>query len=125
VTGLRVLAADDNLINRTLLHDMLARRDVEVTLVTNGLEAVNAWAPGAFDILILDISMPVMDGITALERIREREAAEGATPLPAIAFTANAMSHQVVEYIAAGFDTHVSKPFKIDDLVTAIHSLHN
>jgi len=84
---------------------------------------VDAWAPGRFDLLLLDISMPVMDGVTALQGIREREAAAGCPETPAIAFTANAMAHQVTEYIMNGFDTHVSKPFRMEDLTRAIGSL--
>jgi PAS domain S-box-containing protein len=123
ISGMRVLAADDNATNRILLRDMLTSRNVHIKLVNNGQEAVDAWNPDDFDLLILDISMPIMDGMTALETIRARDAAAGLPPAPAIAFTANAMTHQIVEYIAAGFDTHVTKPFKVEDLVNAIHMM--
>ena len=123
ISGTRILAADDNATNRAVLTDMLHSRGVEITVVNNGLEAVNAWAPGEFDLLILDISMPVMDGITALQKIIEKAEAAGVNAPPTIAFTANAMAHQIVEYVAAGFDTVVPKPFKIDDLVKAISFL--
>jgi len=123
IEGVRILAADDNATNRALLEDMMKRRGVELTLVSDGKQAVDAWAPGRFDLLLLDISMPVMDGVTALQGIREREAAAGCPETPAIAFTANAMAHQVTEYIMNGFDTHVSKPFRMEDLTRAIGSL--
>jgi len=122
IEGVRILAADDNETNRRLLDSALGRRGAICTIANNGLEAVNLWAPGKFDVLVLDISMPVMDGIAALAEIRKREAAAGVAPLPAIAFTANAMSHHIIEYLSKGFDTHVAKPFRAADLVTAIAS---
>ena len=123
IEGVRILAADDNATNRALLEDMMKRRGVEMTLVSDGKQAVDAWAPGRFDLLLLDISMPVMDGVTALQGIREREAAAGCPETPAIALTANAMAHQVSEFIMKGFDTHVAKPFRMEELTRAIGSL--
>ena len=123
IEGVRILAADDNATNRALLEDMLKRRGVDLTVVSDGKQAVEAWEPDRFDLLVLDISMPVMDGIAALHGIREREAAAGRPETPAIAFTANAMAHQVSEYIINGFDTHVPKPFRMEDLTRAIGAL--
>lgn len=123
IEGVRILAADDNQTNRRLLESALGRRGAICTIAHNGREAVDEWAPGKFDVMVLDISMPIMDGVAALTEIRAREAAAGVTPLPAIAFTANAMSHHVIEYLSNGFDTHVAKPFKAADLVTAIATL--
>ena len=103
-----------------LMIEVLVQRGAEVTLVENGAQAVEAGAPGRFDVLILDISMPVMDGITALARLCEIAEEAGVALAPSIAFTANAMAVKVVEYVAAGFDTHVAKPFRADDLARAI-----
>ena len=118
--GLRALAADDNATNRLILRAMLVSLGIEVTLVADGRAAVEAWAPGRFDLLLLDISMPDLDGIGALAEIRAREAAAGTAPAPALAITANAMAHQVAEYLDAGFAAHVGKPFRREDLATAI-----
>jgi CheY-like chemotaxis protein len=102
---------------------MLQRKRADVTMVEDGLQAVNAWAAGHFDIVLLDISMPVMDGMTALHEIRDREAASGAPEVPIIAVTANAMSHQVAEYLMSGFDSCLAKPVEMAALARAIRSL--
>lgn len=125
LAGLRLLAADDNEVNRRILSEMLRRKGAEVTLVSNGVEVLEAWEKGCFDILLIDIAMPVMDGISAIRKIREREEEKGLAETPAIAITANAMSHQVADYLASGFDTHVAKPFKMADLVRAIATLRD
>lgn len=121
--GLRILAADDNGTNRSVLELMLTRCGAQVTTVDDGLQAVQAWEPGKFDAVLLDIAMPVMDGKGALEEIRAREAAAGAARVPIIAVTANAMSHQIVEYLIWGFDSCVSKPLTMGDVTKAIRSL--
>jgi PAS domain S-box-containing protein len=120
IAGLRVLAADDNLVNCKIMRTILEQEGVAVTMAHDGQEAVNLWAPGKFDLLLLDIAMPVMDGATALAQIRAREEESGCDETPAIAVTANAMSHQVGELLAKGFDTVVAKPFRREDLVRSI-----
>ncbi|MBC2835993.1 PAS domain S-box protein [Paragemmobacter straminiformis] len=126
--GRNVLVADDNLTNRIVLSEMLTQTGVQITMVENGQDAIAAWkkAGGAgrgFDLLLLDITMPVLDGMSALSEIRRAECATGAPPVPAIAVTANAMPNQVADYIMGGFDTHLAKPFKRKDLLHAIRSL--
>jgi PAS domain S-box-containing protein len=121
--GLRILAADDNGTNRSVLELMLSRSGAQVTTVEDGLQAVNAWEPGKFDAVLLDIAMPVMDGKGALEAIRAMEAAAGSGRVPIIAVTANAMSHQIVEYLIWGFDSCVSKPLTMNDVTKAILSM--
>ena len=121
--GLRILAADDNGTNRSVLELMLTRCGAEVTTVDDGLQALNAWAPGRFDAVLLDIAMPVMDGKAALEAIRALEARTGSGRVPIIAVTANAMSHQIVEYLIWGFDSCVSKPLTMSDVTKAIRAM--
>lgn len=121
--GLRILAADDNGTNRSVLELMLTRCGAKVTTVDDGLQAVNAWEPGKFDAVLLDIAMPVMDGKGALEAIRAMEAATGSGRVPIIAVTANAMSHQIVEYLIWGFDSCVSKPLTMSDVTKAIRAM--
>ncbi|WP_285670775.1 PAS domain-containing hybrid sensor histidine kinase/response regulator [Paralimibaculum aggregatum] len=115
--GLRVLAADDNLTNRTVLSGLLTRLHVDSLTVEGGQEALEAAAEGGFDLVMLDISMPGMDGIETLRALRAMEAAGGRPRVPVIAVTANAMTHQVESYLAAGFDGHVAKPIRADALV--------
>jgi PAS domain S-box-containing protein len=121
--GLRILAADDNGTNRSVLELMLTRSGAQVTTVVDGLQAVNAWEPGKYDAVLLDIAMPVMDGKGALEAIRAMEAASGSGRVPIIAVTANAMSHQIVEYLIWGFDSCVSKPLTMSDVTKAIRAM--
>ena len=118
LAGLRALVADDNATNRLILKAMLAGFGMEATIVSDGQEALDAWRPGDFDVVLLDISMPGMDGLTALGHLRAAMTAQ--TSVPVLAITANAMTHQVQEYLAAGFDGHVGKPVRLDRLAEEI-----
>jgi CheY-like chemotaxis protein len=89
-------------------------------MAEDGAKAVAAFRPGAFDMLLLDISMPEMDGIAALAAIRRLTAEAGLPMPPAIAVTANAMKHQIDGYYEAGFDGYVGKPFRRDDLASML-----
>lgn len=126
LAGIRLLVADDSATNLRVLEVMLRDTQAQLTMATNGAEAVEEWkrmrsAGQPADMLILDISMPVLDGVGALVAIR---LIEGDGPqVPAIAVTANAMSHQVTEYIMAGFDAHVPKPYRQSSILHAITTL--
>jgi CheY-like chemotaxis protein/nitrogen-specific signal transduction histidine kinase len=115
--GLRALVAEDNATNRLILGAMLKGLGVTATMAVDGEDAVAQWHAGAFDVLLLDISMPRKDGVTALAEIR---ALAGAAMPPALAVTANAMTHDIDAYLAAGFDACVSKPIRQDRLAAAI-----
>ena len=118
LSAIRALVAEDNMTNQVILRAMLARLGMVATFVPDGDEAVAAWEKGKFDILLLDISMPKKDGITALAEIRE---IAGSRPVPpAIAVTANAMTHHLEDYQRAGFAAVVAKPIRLDDLARAI-----
>lgn len=126
LAGVRLLAADDSATNRLVLSEMLKSSGATIMLATNGAEAVAEWqrlanAGTPADVLLLDIAMPVLDGIGALTSIRAQGGA--GCRVPALAITANAMAHQVAEYEAAGFDAHLSKPFRQEDLLRAITTL--
>jgi PAS domain S-box-containing protein len=123
LTGLRILAADDNATNCTVMRLMLENCGAAVTTVADGKAAVEAWQEGGYDTVLLDIAMPVMDGPSALAEIRRLEQGKGAPPVPIIAVTANAMAHQIAEYISLGFDTCISKPISADILSNAIRML--
>ena len=119
-TELRVLGADDNPTNRLVLKTLLAQMGIEPTLVANGAEAVAAFAEGAWDLVLMDVQMPVMDGVEAARRIRAIEAETGAARTPIIALTANAMAHQARLYLEVGMDGHLAKPIEIERLFDVI-----
>ncbi|MEO5614376.1 MAG: PAS domain S-box protein [Cypionkella sp.] len=118
--GLRILVADDNKTNCDVLERMLLQQGAHAKIVHDGLAAIQAWQAGKFDVILMDIAMPIMDGVTALHRIRKEEEAAKTGQIPIIAVSANAMSHQITQYAVEGFDTHVSKPVKMIDLAKAI-----
>ena len=116
----RVLAAEDNDANRVILHEYLKLLGADATMVSDGKEAVDAWNDREFDLILMDIRMPVMDGVEATRRIRRIERDTGCLRTPIIALTANVMSHQVDEYIAAGMDHSLAKPLDEAALAEAI-----
>jgi PAS domain S-box-containing protein len=118
--GLRVLAAEDNPTNQLVLKTLLAEVGIEPVMVVNGQEAVAAWTGATWDLVLMDIQMPVMDGVTATRRIRESERLSGRARTPIIALTANVMAHQKAEYHAAGMDDVVAKPVSIAQLLQAM-----
>ncbi|MGF1659721.1 MAG: PAS domain S-box protein [Rubrimonas sp.] len=120
--GLRVLAADDNEINRIVLKAHLDALGVAVEVVEGGRAAVERSRAGGYDILMLDISMPDLDGFEALAEIRREEAARGAAPVPAIAVTAHAMKTQIETFLGAGFDAHLGKPLRRDQLIDRLRA---
>ena len=118
--ALRVLAAEDNAVNRQVLATVLGVFGVEFEMVEDGAAAVQAWAQGAHDVVLMDVQMPVMDGVAAARAIREAEARTGRARIPIIALSANAMTHQVQAYLAAGMDRHVAKPIDLGQLRDAL-----
>ncbi|MBO9708181.1 MAG: response regulator [Caulobacter sp.] len=119
---LRVLAADDNPTNQKVVAAVLAPLGAEVELVADGAACVEAWKRGGFDIVLMDIHMPVMDGVEAARTIRALEITEGRKRTPIVAVTANALVHQVEGYMAAGMDGHVAKPIEVTKLYDAIET---
>ena len=117
---IRVLAAEDNDTNQLVLKTLLAQAGIEPTLVANGRQALEAWEAQDWDVILMDIQMPVMDGVAATTAIRERERQTGRARTPILAVTANAMTHQVAEYRAAGMDGMVPKPIDIAALFQAM-----
>ncbi len=111
--GVRILAADDNATNRLVLRTLLQQDGVELTVVEDGAQAVDAWRGGGFDVVLMDVQMPVMDGPTAARTIRDEEVRLGRPRIPIVALTANVMSHQLAEYRDAGMDAHVAKPIEL------------
>ncbi|MBU1345597.1 MAG: glucokinase [Alphaproteobacteria bacterium] len=121
--ALRVLAAEDNSVNQLVLKTLLHQLGVDLHVVDDGLQAVEAWRAGGWDMILMDVQMPNMDGPTATRRIREEEARLGLARTPVIALTANVMSGQVAGYIEAGMDACVAKPLQLHLLVEAMRSV--
>ncbi|MDP1872760.1 ATP-binding protein [Phenylobacterium sp.] len=117
---MRILAAEDNPTNQQVLAAVMGSLGLEVEIVGDGVAAVAAWADGAYDMILMDIQMPLMDGIAAAREIRAQEALTQRPRIPIVALTANALSHQVSEYLAAGMDDHVAKPIEIAKLYETI-----
>jgi signal transduction histidine kinase/AmiR/NasT family two-component response regulator len=118
--ALRVLAAEDNPVNQLVLKTLLGQLGLEPVIVENGADAVIAWEQGDWDLILMDVRMPVMDGPSAARFIREGETRSGRPRTPIVALTANVMAHQVEQYRAIGMDGFVAKPVEIRALFEAI-----
>lgn len=121
--GLHVLLAEDNLINQKHVMTVLKKRGHRVTVVENGLLAVQTSQSQCFDCILMDVQMPVMGGYEATRMIRSLEAAVGQGPVPIVALTANAMSGDVEKCLAAGMDFYLSKPVNSKRLFEAVEKL--
>jgi signal transduction histidine kinase/DNA-binding response OmpR family regulator len=123
VRSARVLLAEDHLVNQEVAAQMLRLAGYDVQVVSDGQAAIDAARSHAFDVVLMDCLMPVVDGFEATARLREIERAEGVTGsarLPIVALTANAMKGDVEACLAAGMDDYVAKPFTQEQLVAAI-----
>ena len=119
--SLMVLLAEDNPVNQKLVTTLLEKRGHRVVLAGNGREAVAALEAGTFDLVLMDMQMPEMDGLEATRLIRAREASVGGH-IPIIAMTANAMAGDRERCLEAGMDAYVSKPIQREEFFSAIHS---
>ncbi len=117
---LRILVADDNATNRRVAELILSAAGAEVISVEDGLEAVAAFEAQEFDIILMDLQMPRMDGLTAIRMIRKREAAAGAARTPIVVLSANVMAEHKDAAAAAGADDHLGKPFRAEALIEAV-----
>lgn len=115
---LQVLAVDDNDLNRQILAAMLDLWPVETSWATNGVEALEAMALRAFDVVLMDVQMPVMDGLTATQRVRAGSGPNRDTPI--IALTANARQEDRTQCMAAGMTDFVTKPISAESLANAL-----
>jgi two-component system, sensor histidine kinase len=118
VTGLKILVAEDSPIIASLIKGLLRKQGFEPAMVVNGKEAVQAVQREAYDMVLMDVQMPEMDGISATKAIRALVGPERAVPI--IALTANAMVGQRESYLAAGMNDYVTKPIQPSLLFTAI-----
>jgi PAS domain S-box-containing protein len=118
--GLRILLVEDNPENVILLRAYLENASQSLHFASNGVEAVKKRKRNQYDLILMDVQMPVMDGYTATREIRAWERAEGKAPIPIVALTAHALSGASAESIEAGCDGHLTKPVERDDLLAAI-----
>jgi len=116
----RILLAEDNPVNQEVARRMLDSDGYRVTVANNGLEALDAFLRGSFDLVLMDCQMPEMDGFEASRRIRDKEKETGAARVPIIALTANAMQQDRDECLNAGMDDHLSKPYSREELRTIL-----
>jgi CheY-like chemotaxis protein len=116
--GCRVLVAEDNDVNRQVATAMLLSMKCDVRSVPNGAAALDAVAGGAFDVVLMDCQMPVMDGLEATRQIRQLATPQSTTPI--VALTANAIIGDRDKCIAAGMNDYLSKPFSRDDLMRVL-----
>jgi signal transduction histidine kinase/ActR/RegA family two-component response regulator len=119
--GMRVLLAEDVAINREILLALLEDSGIIFTCVENGAQVVDAFreAPGAFDLIFMDVQMPVMDGVEATRQIRAMDF-PAAKSIPIVATTANVSSEDVEAYIDAGMNAHLSKPLELSDIYAVL-----
>ncbi|MEI6386049.1 MAG: response regulator [Spirochaetota bacterium] len=117
VAGLRILLVEDNEMNQIVARDLLADAGVLVDIAENGQVALEMLAAGSWDLVLMDMQMPVMDGITATKRIRELP---GLSAMPILAMTANAMQGDRERSLEAGMNDHITKPIDPDQLFAAL-----
>jgi len=122
-SALRVLAAEDNKINQLVVTILLQQMGVTPTMVEDGAQAVEAWRTAEFDLILMDMQMPVMDGLAAVRAIRVAEALSSRPRSPIIALTADVMSHHLETYRKAGVDAVVAKPIQFAELASAMQSV--
>jgi PAS domain S-box-containing protein len=120
--GLRILLAEDNLVNRTLVVRLLEKHGNSVEVAADGREALVKLESGNFDLVLMDVQMPEMDGFEATAAVREKEKTKG-DHLPIIAMTAHALKGDRERCLAAGMDGYISKPLHVDELLQEIEKV--
>jgi signal transduction histidine kinase/ligand-binding sensor domain-containing protein/ActR/RegA family two-component response regulator len=119
--GLRILVAEDNIVNQRLVTRLLEKRGHQVTLAATGQQAVDRWSEQPFDAVLMDVQMPDMDGLQATGVIREREKGTG-RHTPIIALTAHAMKGDRERCLGAGMDNYITKPINSAELMAVLQS---
>jgi len=121
IVGLKVLLAEDHLVNQKIAVRLLEKQGCSVTAVATGVEALQALANDHFDLILMDVQMPEMDGLAATASIRAAEQG-GSTHLPIVAITAHALQGDRTRFLASGMDGYISKPIRSLELLEAIRS---
>jgi CheY-like chemotaxis protein len=120
--ALRILVAEDHSINQRLVMSLLRKAGHSVAMAGDGAEAVAAFEREPFDLILMDVQMPVMDGLAATAAIRARERGTG-SHAPIVALTAHAMKGDLERFLQSGMDGYVSKPIRPEELARVIESL--
>ena len=124
LSGCRILLAEDHPTNQKVVQLILQSVNVELEIVENGQLALDRLMAERFDVVLMDMQMPELDGLSATRRLREFEAAEGLTRTPVIMLTANAMDEHIRAGREAGADQHLSKPIRATALIeTIVHAI--
>ena len=113
--GVKILVVEDNAINRLIVSDILAASGAQVHVVENGLECIQTVKLKSYDIILMDIHMPIMDGVEATKVIRS-DSNTALASMPIIALTANVMKDDITHYLSIGMNAHVAKPIKAKTL---------
>ena len=120
--ALRILVAEDNPVNRIVIQTILQQAGLNPVVVEDGAEAVEAWRAADWDLILMDVQMPVMDGLTATRIIRQEESGRGRARTPILALTANVMAYHLSSYMQAGMDGLVGKPIDAAKLLIAMEA---
>ena len=120
--GARILIVENDVYGQEILAEYVHIAGLAADLAGDGVEALERAARAHYDLILMDVQMPVMDGVEAARTIRAAEVALGGPRIPILALTANALVHQVESYLAAGMDGHVSKPIELTRLYDAIET---
>ena len=123
VRTLKILLAEDSLVNQRLAVGLLERHGHDIVVANNGQEAMNALSQQSFDLVLMDVQMPELDGLEATRRIRHREQQAGNGHVPIIAMTAHALKGDRERCLAAGMDEYVAKPIRERQLLAAIRAV--
>ena len=119
---MRILVVDDDTVMRNIFSVMLQRADFEVDVAEDGLIGVEMWGKGKYDLVLMDVQMPRMNGLEATFSIREKERMHGGHT-PIVAITAYALEKDKAECLAAGMDDYLSKPIDFKKCIEMIHSI--
>jgi CheY-like chemotaxis protein len=111
-----VLIVEDNAVNRLIAEEMLLSLGIQALQAEDGEQALTLLAHHSVDVVLMDCQMPVLDGYTATQRIREIEARDNLPHLPIVALTANAYAEDAARAIAVGMDAHLAKPYTRNEL---------
>jgi signal transduction histidine kinase/CheY-like chemotaxis protein len=122
--GLNVLVAEDNIINQKLIKNILNGFDINVTLTSNGEEVVESYKKHRYDMIFMDIQMPIMSGVEATEMIIEYERENGKKHTPIVALTANVIESDQKKYLDSGMDRYLKKPIDVEELVVIIEEYY-
>ena len=122
--NLRILVAEDNMINQKLIIEIIQKLGAQADLASNGEEAVSLYQSHQYDVILMDIQMPILGGVEAAQKIRQWEEDEGMEHTPVIALTANALQGDKERYLREGMDDYLSKPINIEDLRRVLGRYH-